>query len=144
MSTSQKIMRRPVMGGGRTFGRAGSGALMSRRRGIVKPVAVSSGPKAAIRYAYYVFIFSLPFEGAIGGLLVFGIVLAGLTLSQPRLFIKNPPKAFWCFLIYMSVVAVLGLFMILDAPQDTKLRGALISQLFRFSQFLVFLWIAYN
>jgi hypothetical protein len=113
----------------------------TRPRVIVAP---PDEPKAIIRYAFYAFIFCVPFDGVVGGLFFLGLILAGSTLCQPRFFLKPPPKAFWCFAIYLSVVAVLGLFGILVAPEDAEFRGAIISQLFRFSQLLVLFWISYR
>jgi O-antigen ligase len=121
-----------------------SNVIGTRRSKVFKPAITSVEPKAIIRYAYYLFVFSLPFEGAVGGLFLLGLLLAGSTLCQPRLFFKPPPKAFWCFVIYLAVAAVFGLFGILDAPQDSELRSAILSQLLRFCQLLVFFLIAYR
>jgi hypothetical protein len=88
-----------------------------------------------------VFIFSLPFEGAIGGLSLLGLILVGVTIFQPRLFLSPPPKAFWCFVIYLLVVAGWGL-SISDAELDMEFTSALTTQVFRFSQLFIFFLIA--
>jgi O-antigen ligase len=118
--------------------------LVDRPRAIVRWLSASLVPKAVIRYAYYGFIFALPFEGAIGGLSRLGLILIGLTFCQPRLFLKPPPKAFWCFVIYFFVVAGLGLFTIMGPQQDTGFTSELITLLFSFFQLLVFFFIAYR
>lgn len=101
-------------------------------------------PKTVIRYAYYVFIFSLPFEGKIGGLSLLGLILAGVTMLQFRLFLQPAPKAFWWFALYLAVVAALGFLTILGTEQDTEFTSELIRQLFALSQLLVFVLIAYR
>jgi O-antigen ligase len=142
MPTAKKILYHPV--NRRQLGKApprlAAGILSGRWRANVTPAF----PKAAIRYAYYAFIFSLPFEGALGGLFLLGLVLAGLTVCQPHLFLKPPPKAFWFFVMYFSVVAVLGVIGILEASRDTQFTRAILTQLFRFSQLLVFFLISYR
>jgi hypothetical protein len=105
---------------------------------------VEREPKSIIRYAFYAFIFSVPFEGALGGLFLLGLALIGSTLCQPALFLKAPPRAFWCFAVYLVVMGVLAVSGVLEAPQDAEFRGAVVTQLFRFSQLLVFFWIAYR
>ena len=75
----------------------GSSPLVGGQRRVVKSISSSVIPKAGIRYVYYLFIFSLPFEGAIGGLSHVGLVLLGLTVFQPRLFFKAPRKHFGGF-----------------------------------------------
>jgi O-antigen ligase len=104
--------------------------------------AVPGRPKTVICYAYYVFIFSLPLEGALGGLSLLGLILAGLTLWQPSLFFKALPKGFWCFVTYLFVVAGLGLLTVLDSQYDPEFARAVIIQLFRLLQLLVFFLIA--
>jgi O-antigen ligase len=118
--------------------------LLRSRGAIFKPLAASVVPKAVIRYVYYAFVFSLPFEEAVGGLSRLGMLLFGSTICQPRLFLKSAPKAFWCFVIHLFVVASLGLYMILATQQDTEFTSELITQLFRSSQLLVFFLIAYR
>jgi O-antigen ligase len=118
--------------------------LVNTRRGSVKALVGQLAPKRIIRYAFYLFVFCLPFEGAIGGLSHIGFILAGSTVCQPKLFLKPLPKAFWCFVIYLFVVAVLGLAMTLDNQQDSEYTSGLITQLFRLSQLLVFFFIAYT
>jgi O-antigen ligase len=41
-------------------------------------------------------------------------------------------------------MVILAVFGVLEAPQDAEFRAAVITQLFRFSQLLVFFWIAYR
>jgi O-antigen ligase len=119
-------------------------AVTDRPCAVVERVSAWILPKPLIRYAYYAFIFALPFESAIGGLSSVGLILFALTFSQPRIFQKRPPKAFWCFAVYLFVVAVLGLFGIVEAQQDSEFASELISLVFRFGQLLVLFFIAYR
>ena len=135
MPEMQKVLARSR--GGRGFLKiphvSGSTTLGGIQHRLRKSLSAVVAQSTVIRYAYYVFVFALPFEGAIGGLSRLGLLLAGLTSFQPRLFLKSPPKAFWCFVVYLFVVAGLGLFTVLDAQQDTEFPSEFITQLFRLS-----------
>src|SRR5437868_642265 len=76
---------------------------------IIRPV---------IRWGFYAFIFSIPFETADIGIHIgvlslsrmVGYLFILLTLVQPRICFQRPPKAFWFFAAYLWVyvdVAVL-------------------------------------
>src|SRR5688500_17913082 len=72
-------------------------------------------PIRIIRWLFYLFIFTLAFETVGEGVIpieaptaVLGILLLTILL-QPRLFIRWPPKAFWCFIIYIYLFVAWGL-----------------------------------
>jgi O-antigen ligase len=116
--------------------------LFLRRRQLVR----SGGPKWIIRYLYYAFIFSIPFEavniGVEDGLFalsrVIGYVFLLATPLQPSVCFRPPGGAFVCFLTYLYVVAVLG---IMQKPAFTP---AINTQLFTLLQMLILFWISYN
>src|SRR5262249_39885652 len=107
-------------------------------------------PKATVRYVYYAFAFSIPFEVIDIGLpytpsKLFGYLLILLTLLMERdLFLWRPPKAFWCFVIYLIVYAFRGIIEVFGDPQKAEFRGEIIGQLFTMCQMLVLFWISYN
>ncbi len=115
----------------------------------VKPIIKPDTAKWIIRYTFYAFIFSLPFEEsyvAAGMTLpkLFGVALAAFALLQPRLCYEFPPRAFWWFAIYVCIVAVWGSYLIVfpsDVPDFTK---SFIRLVLRLVQLLILFWISYN
>ena len=105
--------------------------------------------KWIIRYTFYGFIFSLPFEEAalaLGSTLpkLFGLALAAFALLQPRSCYKAPPKAFWCFGIYVLTYTLSALYLLLTPPVVPELVTSIIGQQFRLIQLLILFWISYN
>jgi O-antigen ligase len=122
-----------------------SGILQRRVNPITKPDTI----KSIIRYTFYAFIFSLPFEEAYvsGGTTVpklFGLALSAFALLRPHLCYKFPPKAFWWFVIYLCVFALSALYLIFTPPNVPDFSNAVIGQLLRLAQLLVLFWISYN
>ena len=103
-----------------------------------------------IRYTFYAFIFSLPFEEAYiaGGTTslpkLFGIASAAFALLQPRVCYEFPPKAFWWLVIYLFIHGLWALYLILFPPNVPHFLSAAVSSVFRFVQFLGLFWISYN
>jgi O-antigen ligase len=102
-----------------------------------------------IRYTFYAFIFSLPFEEAdvsIGVTLpkLFGLALAVLALLQPRVCYKPPPRAFWCFGIYLSIFVLSGAYLILVPPNVPEFSSSVIRLLVTLTQLLMLFWLSYN
>lgn len=99
-----------------------------------------------IRFAFYAFIVSIPFESAtleavpmVGTLpMVLGIVLTGSALLQPRICFSPPPVPFWCFTGYVFVYAILG------ATQDLVFAGPMLERLLTLIQLLLLMWISFN
>ncbi|HYJ85683.1 MAG TPA: O-antigen ligase family protein [Pyrinomonadaceae bacterium] len=94
-----------------------------------------------VRWVFYAFVFSLPFETAFEGLLEPTSILGGLllltTLLQPGIFLRWPPKAYLCFLVYLYLFAA---FTVLEPSQYRSLS---IQSLFVLAQLTVLGWIAY-
>ncbi len=104
----------------------------------------SNYPIAVIRWLFYAFIFSLTFETAgedigliepptvVGGLLVLS------TLLQPGLFLRWPPKGFWCFIIYLYVFVTMGLL------EPSSYRSLFVHDAMVLFQLTLLAWIAFN
>ncbi len=112
-----------------------------------KPIIKTSPPHWIIRYTFYAFVLSLPFEeGYVAGGAtlpkLFGIVLAVFALFQPRVCFKFPPKAFWCFAGYLAIFAICGSYLVLFPPNVPDFSSMFISSLLRLSQLLVLFWIS--
>jgi len=107
-------------------------------------------PRAIIRYVYFMFIFSLPFQLAdvgintgVSGMFFtlsrpLGYMLVLAASLQPSLMVRPPPKAFLCFAAYVGVYAGLVWFFGVES------EPLAISRLFTLIQLLVLAWIAYN
>src|SRR5262249_31837882 len=114
--------------------------------GLLKVFVGANSPMWIIRCAYYAFIFSLPFETVDVGLdrsvvslsKVIGYTFTMVTLLQPPLCFKFPPKAFWCFMIHLCVVALMGIL------QDPLFYSEIIIQIYTQTQLLILFWISYN
>jgi O-antigen ligase len=114
---------------------AGAGPLV---RVIVRE---SSEPARVVRWLFYAFVFSLPFEtvgrGALEPPTVIGGLLLASTLLQPGLFLRWPPAGLWCFAAYLYLFVTLGL---LEPPQY---RAELGRSALLLAQLLALCWIAY-
>lgn len=106
------------------------------------PRAVERGEQVhpVLRWAFYLFIFSLTFEGTDFGPVelpnIAGALLLLAVLFQPRLFLRVPPPAFWCFGAYLYLCVILA--------ACSGYADAVLPRLFVNFQLLVFCWIAYN
>jgi O-antigen ligase len=108
----------------------------------------SQGPTSLVRYAYYAFIFSIPFEevlidagigtGNFSPPKMIGYMLVLSALLQPSLFIRRLPKAVWYFFAYLLVFLFLGLL------GESKFQRAVIVEFFRYIQLLILFWISYS
>ncbi|MDQ3805946.1 MAG: O-antigen ligase family protein [Acidobacteriota bacterium] len=98
-------------------------------------------PLAVIRWLFYAFVFSLPFETVVEGVLepptIVGALLLASTLLQPELFLRWPPAGFWCFVVYFYMYATL------EALEPTEYRPFLLRSVFLVAQLLTLCWIAY-
>jgi O-antigen ligase len=105
-----------------------------------------AGPVLLIRYTYYAFIFSIPFETVNLGFIpgqstlsrLIGLLLLAVAPLQPRLCLRWPPDVFWCFAVYLFIYIILGFL------QDSIYRSAMIVRLFTLSQMLILFWVSYN
>lgn len=113
---------------------------------LVKHSSLPAEPVLLIRYTYYAFIFSIPFELAFLRVVpgqstltrFIGFLLLAVALVQPRLCFRWPPDAFWCFAVYLFVYTILGFL------QDAVYQSAMVARLFTLSQMLVLFWVSYN
>ncbi len=111
-----------------------------------RTLARARGPLLLIRYTYYAFIFSIPFETVNLGFIpgqstlsrLIGLLLLAVAPLQPRLCLRWPPSAFWCFAVYLFIYIILGFL------QDPIYRSAMIVRLFTLSQMLILFWVSYN
>jgi O-antigen ligase len=131
---------------------ASNRALAPVRSGLPQPAAgtarrVATGPLSwLIIWAFVAFVSSMPFEAALllGGEGLFsisrllGYMFFGLALLQPRMCFRKPPRALWWFALYLGLYVLTGLY------QPSIYWPEISSTLFRLTQFLVLLWVAYN
>ena len=109
-------------------------AAVAAARGEARPLAV-------VRWLFYAFVFSLPFEtvgvGPLEPPTVVGALLLASTLLQPELFLRWPPAGFWCFVVYLYLFATLG------ALEPAAYRPFLWRSALLLAQLLTLCWIAY-
>lgn len=95
-----------------------------------------------IRWLFYAFMFSLPFETVNFGPVEPPTILGGLlllsTVFQPGLFLRWPSKGFWCFIIYLYVSIILGALEFPQHPAETPYK------LFLLIQLVILCWLSYN
>ncbi|HKO98100.1 MAG TPA: O-antigen ligase family protein [Pyrinomonadaceae bacterium] len=101
-------------------------------------------PIRAIRWLFYTFIFSLCLETVgdgigmiepptvVGGLLVLSVLL------QPGLFLRWPPKAFWCFIVYIYFFVAMGL------TEPKAFRPMFVHDATVLIQLTILAWLAFN
>ena len=113
--------------------------------GGVRGAADARGAFAAlplVRWAFYAFVFSLPFETIDFGpveppTVLGGLLLASGALLQPRLFLRWPPAGFWCFVVYLYLCLALG------ALEFGAHRSEVTHDLFLLAQLTTLCWLAY-
>lgn len=108
-------------------------------------LAVSmQNPRAitVIRWLFYAFVLSLPFETAVEGLLepttILGALLSLSTLLQPGLFLRWPPRGFWWFIVWLY------LFVTISALEPSQYRELALKNVFLMVQLTILCWIAFN
>ena len=139
---AQLILSRPRLG------RTGF-ALNQHLLGRVDPIENTDTAKWFIRYTFYAFVFSLPFEELDIGMeatlpKLFGVALAAFALLQPKLCYKSPPKAFWWFVVYLGIYILWGSYLILTPPNIPTFPRSFIGSVLRLVQLFFLFWIAYN
>jgi O-antigen ligase len=110
------------------------------------PLREPNGPMHLIRYAYFAFVFSLPFEAAnigiesgIGKLTrLLGFMFVVVALLQPSSCFRHPPKALWYFVGYLYILVLMIFWHGFEYQQEATGR------LFTYSQLLVLFCISYN
>jgi O-antigen ligase len=109
----------------------------------VEPVAEALAPPPVVRWALCAYVFSLLFEAVGIGLpvemtQVTGAALVGTALLTPRVSLRFPPAAFWCFAVYTYVGYASNVM------QGAGGDGEVIQRLFVALQLLLVFWIASN
>ncbi len=98
-------------------------------------------PISVVRWLFYAFVFSLPFETLGEGLLepttIIGGLLVASALFQPALFLRWPPKGFWCFIAYLYV------FALLSATEPAEYRALTIQNVILLAQLTLLGWIGF-
>jgi O-antigen ligase len=104
--------------------------------------AESSAVAPAIRWVFYAFVFSLPFETVNSGFLEPPTILGGLllmaTLLQPGRFLRWPPRAFWCFFIYLYLCFARA------ALEPAAYRPEVLHNIALLTQLTILSWIAFS
>jgi O-antigen ligase len=95
-----------------------------------------------IRWLFYAFMFSLPFETVNFGPVEPPAILGGLlllsTVFQPGLFLRWPSRGFWCFIVYLYLSITLGVLELPQHPAETPYK------LFLLIQLVILCWLSYN
>jgi O-antigen ligase len=125
---------------------AGHVLTNSRRFPDGLSLRAASDPLPIVRYAYYMFLFSIPFEGSDIGIesenftitKMVGYLFIAVTLLQPHVCYRRPPKAFWYFMTYLSI------FIILNALSEAETARMMPSRLLRITQLVIMFWLCYN
>jgi O-antigen ligase len=108
--------------------------------------SVSDAPlfKRPVRWAFYAFIFSLIFEElplpvpVEVTLITTGFLLIATLLLQPHRCFGSPPKAFWCFIIYLWIgIVILGF-------NQALFDSSVLLRQFKLLQLMIIFWMAYN
>jgi O-antigen ligase len=131
------------------MGRVQAAPRSNRLLARVRPVVQAPAVKWIIRYTFYMFIFSLPFEEAYlaGGTTMsklLGLALAAVALLQPHVCYKSPPKAFRWFVIYLAIYGLWAAYLLLVPPNIPDFSSLVVGSVFRLVQFLTLFWLSYN
>lgn len=98
-------------------------------------------PTKVIRWLFYGFVLTLPFETISEGWFEPTTILGGLlvlsALLQPGLFLRWPPKGFWCFIVYLYIFATLSLL------EPSGYRQAIVLNVFLLAQLSLLGWIGF-
>jgi len=105
------------------------------------PARESAEPMAVVRWLFYAFVFSLPFETVGRAPLepptIIGGLLLASTLLQPGLFLRWPPAGAWCFAVYFYLFVTLGVL------EPSEYRDEFWRSVLLLAQLLTLCWIAY-
>lgn len=104
-----------------------------------------TGPNKLTRYAFYGVIFAFPWESLEIGLgenfslaKLLGLFFFGVALLQPKICYRFPPKAFWLFILYLALYALLAL------REDSSYDRNIFMKGFSIAQMTVLFWLSYN
>jgi O-antigen ligase len=119
------------------------GRLPARRvgRGVLRAARETRAALPVVRWLFYAFVFSLPFEtaklGPVEPPMIFGGLLLASALLQPGLFLRWPPRAFWCFVVYAY------LFVLMCVLEPARYREEATHHVLLLVQLTGLGWIAY-
>lgn len=110
-------------------------------------VLVSDSIPNALRWAFFLFVFTIPFEEAsvipgslsvvqISGVLLFGLFIFYYNPFSSKRSFRSPPPAVWWFLGYLVVYGAHGIFL----PRDVL--GKFLSRFITLFQVIISLWIS--
>lgn len=108
-------------------------------------VLASHSTTLDIRLAFYIFVFSLPFELGLSERsipvdvpTITGCVLLVAAILHPHICFRRTPKALWCFLAYL----VIGIISALT--HDWTFQNQLAKVSLQLLQPMLLFWVAYN
>ena len=78
------------------------------------------------------------------GFILVAVTITVALLGKHRLRLEVPPKAFWCFMVYLGVYVVLGVNIIVNSGPDAGLQAPVIQGIKTLIQLLFVFWISYN
>ncbi|HZO89650.1 MAG TPA: O-antigen ligase family protein [Chthonomonadaceae bacterium] len=105
--------------------------------------ARQAGPSRIICALFYALVLAIPFETLDIGISLTPSKLLGYlfflaAMFQPRITLRRPPKAVFCFALYLYAAIAIAIFQF-DRYQDD-----ILTKLFASVQMMVLLWLAYN
>lgn len=101
--------------------------------------------RAIVRWGFLIFATSIPFDmfpvaGEMFALTkLTGLLFLLLALAQPRLTLRRPPAAFWCFAAYLAIAGLTALPL-----TETFFAKDALSRLLTAAQMLGMMWIVSN
>ena len=118
-------------------------ALQVARSKALQAVREAHAVNPLVRWAFYLFVASIPFETMTMGVpieltMITGSLLILSTILEMRIFYRWPSGAFWCFLIYLYICVVISVF------EKTSYRLEVAWSLVVLTQLLLVFWISYN
>lgn len=118
-------------------------ALQVARSKALPAVHEAHAVNPLVRWAFYLFVASIPFEtmtigGPIEPTMITGTLLILSTILEMRIFYRWPSGALWCFLIYLYVCVVMSVL------EKTSYRLEVAWSLVVLVQLLLVFWISYN
>jgi O-antigen ligase len=119
----------------------GSATLLEGRIKTLRTMHEVLAVKPVVRWAFYLFVASLPFETIKLGVpvevtMVTGALFILSTVLQLGLFYRWPSGGFWCFVSYLYICAVMA---VLETTHWTEVAWELLVLI----QLVIFCWISY-
>lgn len=120
-----------------------SGSLRGRQSWTLQAIHEHRAVKPHVRWAFYLFVASLPFEpinlvGSLDVAMITGAVLVLSTILQLPLFYRLPSGAFWCFGAFLYICVVMSVL------EDDKYWAELSWEFVSLFQAVIIGWISYN